>query len=306
MLSWQRIARMLFQAAIIGGLVVGWLHPAMGDTIWLTDGSQQHGRVISRDSRLLRWLPWENGKFGSPIEFDQEQVEDLAVNFDPLRLASLSPQTPERYFDYAEELALQTGDPTALRLAHRLFWLAVKHTRHHEMRGGVLESSLRALSYLEQDPQRRAAIELYLALQTGQPPQPKMDRRIELESTTTQQQIMLDLVQAIRRRQSQAAIEILSNSDHDAAIEAWSARCGRDDLDRMARKPISIDDLRLLVSLELDLLKLEPDSASNSPRSKWLEQARRGTADALVPPDLESLTEFDLNQDRFEPGRFDY
>lgn len=308
MFSWQRIAGILFHAAIIGGLVAGWLHrPAIGDTIWLSNGSQQHGRVLSRDGRQIRWLPWEGGKFGSPTELDQEQVEDLAINFDSNRLANLNSQSPAGYFDYAEELALQTGDPTALRLARRLYWLAVKHTRHHATYRSMLESSLRALAHLEQDPQRRTAIELYLAVQTGQPPQPNMGRQIELESTTTQQQqIMLDLVQAIRRRQSQAAIQILSNSDHDAVIEAWSTRCGRDDLDRMARKPLSIDDLRLLVSLELDLLKLETDSTGNSPRSNWLDQARRGTADALVPPNLESLTEFELNLDPFESGRFDY
>ncbi len=308
MFSWQRIAGILLQAAIIGGLVAGWLHRrANGDTIWLSDGSQRHGRVLSRDGRQVRWLPWEDGKFGSPTELDQEQVEVLAINFDSNRLANLSSQSPADYFDYAEELALQTGDPTALRLARRLYWLAVKHTRHQATHRGMLESSLRALAHLEHDPQRRAAIELYLAMQTGQPPQLNKNRRIELESTTTQQQqIMLDLVQAIRRRQSQAAIRILSNSDHDEAIEAWSARCGRDDLDRMVRKPLSIDDLRLLVSLELDLLKLESDSATSSPRRNWLDQARRGTADALVPPDLESLSEFDLNLDPFEPGRFDY
>ena len=101
-------------------------------------------------------------------KFMRSEIELLLQPVNPSRLASLAPDNPKAYREYAEELVEMTSDPEAVETATRLFIIAAYLSPETEARSALLGMTplmkdpqqvkqLRALAYLY-DPKHDAKL----------------------------------------------------------------------------------------------------------------------------------------------------
>ena len=290
-------------------LVLGWTSSLQADTVWLKDGTRLHGRVVSRSTTSIQWLAWDGSAFGEMREIDRNQVAATHVNFDSARLNQLTPERPTGYLEYAEELAMQTTDPTALRLAKRLYWLAALHGNSSKpSERWVVTSGLTGLRQLESNGSRKQELNILLALKSGRlTSTTKTTPRPAQNGLSPQPDSWLDLLRAIRRERRQAALQILANPNNQTWLDDETLPISRSELDRLSRSKLSDQQLRLILQLELKALaEDEPTLDSQTSSLSWWEQGRKSAAGLTVLPSLGLLGEPGWTTEPFELNKFDY
>ncbi|MEL7497895.1 MAG: hypothetical protein AAFN77_09815 [Planctomycetota bacterium] len=313
-------------------LLVGFHRCAHGDVVWLKDGQTVYGKIESRDDTKLTIRSGIGDEARSRSILNSE-IQLVRVNVDEQRLSELDPASPSAYLEYAEELAAEASDPYAKSLAIRLYLLTanLSHRDSSNEHQGNYRSALIGTLSLESDDRRRQSVRALLLRSTGEIRFAKPEIQVS-GVTQADRTLMLKLVKHLRRRESQAAIDLLRKQQMRESALKWASDLTLDELDRLARstelKPI---ELNRLLSVELQLLRENRRGRSNNDESdvqgrqsapkgsesrnradglseSWAEQSTAMAKTANRLPTLEELfeqwPEFDFRATRFQNGQW--
>ena len=236
------------------------------------------------------------------------KIEEPIIAVRPERLASLKPDTPAAYRDYAEELAEKREDPDARETAIRLYLIAA-YLDPRELGASCLrgmiplarspdeERRFQAMAYLLDRDHDRSLLKASVA------PAPVV------EGLTDQERSLLrTLLRMLRTQRTAEARNMMSQDTVRAALAKASAFVGAEELAEAARgdATLSVPTLRKILSLEL-LLSGAPlpsrEEAASRPMS-WSRIVALGRVQPLAPLSLETLTEFDPSLCCYRDGKW--
>ena len=281
---------------------------AAGDTVWVNGQAEPLcGRIVSRSDDEIQLEQFEDGKFGEITSIPTKQVDTVIVNFDPERLASLSPDNPVAYRNYAEELCTQRADAAAIHLARRLYLLAgvnAANSSQNALRSGAI---LGLISLAPDESQRRKLELLYRLNEPGQTklkPKSKLPLQVNDAPTRAEQELILKVVVAIRQEDSDTAIGLLRSDQNRESIKKWSNLCTPEELDRIAAasRPSTLQ-LRKLLSVELAVR--QPELTNSKPamtKSGWDELAMQPATQFSALPTFANVTQFDPSKSVYRNG----
>ncbi len=279
---------------------------AYGDVIWVRGTNQPiSGQVITQTDEKIEFKVFSDGKFGPIKSFPISQVETVVVNYDQERLASLSPDNPVAYRNYAEELSTQRSDPAAINLARRLYLLAAANSTkksQHDLRSGAIL----ALISLTTEQKQRRHLEMFYRLSepesgklkpAASSPPPKLPTKADRE-------LMLRVVVAIRRENSEVAMGLIRSEENRKSFEKWEQLCTLEELTRIAAADYpSRSQLGRLLAVEL--AARQPETAKLDPGSKkmtWGELAMEPGTEFSVLPTIANVTQFDPEKSVYRNG----
>ena len=285
----------------------------VGDIIWMRGNDVPvFGRIESQADQELEIRIFENGSYGEKTTIPRELVEQMVVNIDANRLARLDPAKPESYRDYAEELAAQKKDLAAKHLAQRLYLLAAANaennrTGDNRRKIAIQRSALLGLASLAESASERRRIDVLRHLLT--PASLDSGPLIARDPTTIPESssrtaLMLDLVRAIRREQTQHALQLLSSPENRTIFADWREVCSLEELDQIARanRPSQVQ-LSQLLAIELQIVRT--DSSSNIPVRQvrnWGDHAMQVSNSLGVLPTFDDVTPFDPRKSVYRNG----
>lgn len=297
-------------------VVVCCIHSSVADVVWV-DGQAKplYGQIISNTPEQIDLQVFENGKLGRIEKISRSRIEQFISNIDTQRLEKLSPDKPADYRDYAEELASQRADPAARQLAHRLYVIAAANSEgDNETANEIRNSALAGLISIADSDADRARLQLLRFLVS--PDVDQVETFSESKSAAPysedQAQLMLKLVQAIRKENFEQAVEMLSSRDKQAVFQIWSKTCSLEELNRIARvnRP-SKPQLSKLLRIELQILSSAdpltgetPSTLPSGRRQSWGDFATQGTGFLSVVPSFENVTSIDPRNSVFRSGRW--
>jgi hypothetical protein len=241
------------------------------------------------------------GKAWRETAVPREEIDELIVTVNPERLAELTPDEPQLYREYAEELAEKRRDPEARDAAIRLYAIAATlgDTR-------LRHSSLLGLVPLARSPEEerrfRAAVYLYDPAHDASVLADTPDHAAASGDATSGSEAAAEVVQAVRlarQGKGSAAKSIAERPAVRAALTGpLAAILPHEELLAACRpRPLTEAQLAKLVRAEL---ALDPALAGAAPLAaaaetkpeRWSDAAQRGLA-PLPALDLDALTEFD-------------
>jgi hypothetical protein len=225
------------------------------------------------------------------------QIEDSIDPISPERLAALSPDKPQEYRNYAEELAEKRVDPDAQAAAIRLYligaWLDPE---------GLAKSSLLGMTALARTPQeeRRFRAMAYLY-------DPDHDRRLLREAEhapaaaapSETGDALRRTLQLRRQGNRRSALLNLSRPGVTEELQKYSDLLTPDEFNQPG---LSDSLLQKIVSLEL-ALESGDRPASDGPLA-WSQIGGEGATVPVASLRWESLTEFDPRQCVYRNGRW--
>ncbi len=221
-------------------------------------------------------------------------IEDLIDPVDPARLVELSPEQPQAYRNYAEELAEKRIDPDAQAAAIRLYLIAAYLSPEKLAKSCLL--GMTALARSPAEEQRfRAMAYLYDS---------DHDRRLlrttETSATTTPvSETRAALLRALQlRRQGNRRAALLNVNRPD--VQEEFARFG-DVLTFEEFSQIGLSDnlVKKIVALEL---ALETGEARQTASITWSQIERSGATTPIPALSLTTIAEFDPRQCVFRDG----
>lgn len=161
-LAWRpgrQLGRLLLLMALFGLFGLFCCRPAAAVLVFVKGREQPLvGFLVSENAaQVVLKAESANGNWLTR-EIPRREIEDLLYTVSPERLATLAPAEPQRYRDYAEELAEKRIDPEAKAMAARLYVIAA-----HLAPEKLGRSCLLGLLRLEEEPtqQRRIRAMLY-------------------------------------------------------------------------------------------------------------------------------------------------
>jgi len=281
---------------------------AAGDMVWVKGQEKPlSGRIVSQSDAEIQIEKFVEGRFGEVTSIRTDQVDSVVVNFDPERLAELSPDNPTAYRNYAEELCTQRADPAAIHLARRLYLLAAANSVNSSQKG-LRAGAILGLISLAPDESQRQNLELFHRLfhpsTEPQEAKSKTQSAVDNPPTEVEKELMLKIVIAIRRENSETAIGLLGSAQNRESIKKLSNLCTLQELDLIATsdQPSKLQ-LRKLLSVELAIR--QPGIASPQPvlsRSSWGELAMQPAPKFSALPTFANVTEFDPNRSVYRNG----
>lgn len=113
----------LATAAVMAVALAALAAPLAAATLVLTNGETLSGRIVSETAREIR-IEVEDDTGMSVRTIAKSLVADVLQPVSAKRLGELTPESPQQYRLYAEELAAKRRDPEAREAATRLFLIA--------------------------------------------------------------------------------------------------------------------------------------------------------------------------------------
>jgi hypothetical protein len=235
-------------------------------------------------------------------------IDDIIRAVEPDRLAALTPESPEGYRSYAEDLAGKTEDPEARAMAIRLYLIAAYLEPVELGRSCLLgmaglarspkeEKAFRAMAFSldpDHDPALLKAPKTIVADFTGITDNDRQALRTALQLLRTGK--MNEARHYFQRPPVQAAAtyyaHIISESEYQEAIRA----AGR----------LTPRLLRKFLTLEITLSATAPTAVSDEPPvfAPWSQLVARDDTQPIKPQNLTTLTEFDPRQSIFRKGKW--
>ncbi|UUO08010.1 hypothetical protein M4951_06755 [Blastopirellula sp. J2-11] len=259
------------------------------------------GYVESRSGGVLRLrIPQAGGK-NRTRDIPLGDVEEVIETVSPNRLAELSPDKPEGYRNYAEELAQKKIDPEARETALRLFLIAARLDSAHLGRSCLLgmtaiarspeeASRFQAMAYLL-DPEHDAQlIHKRPAVQLANP-----ERVEEWKS------LIITGLRKLRGGDYRSARAILKRSEIQKAFDSIVSDIRYEDCVAILNKScpgceggkIPMPLIRKLVLAELSLLPEVHGASDLESVPEWSELTAAENHKPLATLTLETITEFD-------------
>jgi hypothetical protein len=304
----------------LGAFVVSCLliQPAQAVVVFKRGQTQPIAGYLVRetDREVVLRQPREAGRT-EDVLIPKTEIEDLIHTVDPARLASLDPDRPQDYREYADELAEKKLDPEARDAALRLYVIAAhvgqasrlpKDDQAHAAMLGLIalarspaeETRFRAAAYLA-DPRHDPAL---LRPASGVAPRPAGGTADHVA-----RQKLLEAVHHARRGKGDVAGRLIERPEIAAELEAVSSLVTKDELLRICRtKELEDGQLRTLLKLELALdptlaPESAPSSAAQGDARSW-SQLLKKPQPPQRPLNLLQLTEFDPRQSVYREGKW--
>lgn len=290
---------------VIACLLCPWTVPAWA-VIVFEKGSDVPtvGYLVRQDEKLVvirEELP--NGQTRRR-DLLRSQIDDILIAVSKERLEGLSPDKPEDYRDYAEELAEKRKDPDARATSLRLYLIAA-HLDPEKLGRSCLLGMVALARHSNEEQKFRAMA--YLV-------DPNHDRSLLKISTTTAhasrvddggRDVLLKALKALRRGQHRTAMTLAKRPIVMETLERYSDVLTYEEFTQL-EKEVPAETLRKVLVLEMMLSDREDRATEKSkpeiePWSHIVE--REGTAP--VPSlRLETLTEIDPRECLYRDGKW--
>jgi len=234
----------------------------------------------------------------------RSQIDDILIAVSKERLESLSPDKPEDYRDYAEELAEKRKDPDARAASLRLYLIAAYLDPESLGRSCLLgmvalarhpdeERKFRAMAYVV-DPNHDRSL-LKSSISAGQASGVDDNGR----------QVLLKALRAYRRGRRGTAMTLAKRSIVKETLERYSDVLTHDEFIRVD-KEIPADILRKVLVLEMMLSNPENPAAEQAKpeAERWSRIVEREETVPVPSLTLETLTEFDPRECLYRDGQW--
>lgn len=297
------------------GFAINGICTTSADVVWVkSQPTPLFGQVITNTPEQVQIRLIENGQPGKTKSIERSMVEQIVINIDAKRLAGLSPDNPQDYRDYAEELASQTIDPAARELARRLFLISAK-IAEDKSETDVCASALSGLISLTDAESERRQLEMLQFLVNPEANEPESNSesgRADHSPSKLENEMMLRLVRAIRREDSDQAIRLLGSQSNRVAIRKWSEICTPEEFDQIAKvnRP-SKSQLGKMLQIEWQILtamRQSPDMKSGKIKTRrvetWGDFASQDSGNPRLVPSFENVTAMDPRKSIFRNGRW--
>ncbi len=240
----------------------------------------------------------------------REEIEVLLQGVDPDRLAQLSPDNPQGYREYAEELAVQTVDPEAVETATRLFLIAAWLDPENQGRSALLGltplmtdpqqvKQLRGLAYLLDPAHDASLLEGSSALGAGR-------------NSGISDELRQDVVQVLRflrRGQRSNARQLLERQEIRAALAKATNKITPIECDQLVQGSCPGCQegnlppylLQKLLAAELELTSRKRDSAAQTQWGFFLDESFQKPLPVLS---LRKATPLDPRQSVYRNGKW--
>ena len=272
--------------------------------------------VRETDREVVLRQPREGGR-AEDVLIPKTEIEDLIHTVDPARLASLDPDRPQDYREYADELAEKKLDPEARDTALRLYVIAAQVATGAVAEGpeGHAHAALLGLIALARSPEEEARFRAaaYLADPRHdpallRPTSPAAVPPVTGENKAARQKL-LEAVHHARRGKGDVAGRLIERPELAAELETVASIASKDELLRICRtKELEDGQLRTLLKLELALdPALAPESAPSpaaTADSRSWSQLLKKPQPPQPPLNLLHLTEFDPRQRVYREGKW--
>lgn len=235
-------------------------------------------------------------------------IDEMIIAVDAARLETLTPDKPEEYRDYAEELAEKREDPDARRTAIRLYLIAAYLQPQELGRSCLLgmtalartareEQEFRAMAYLL-DPKHDPSL-------LSAPTTAAVDSRGLSEEN---RKLLLTFLRLVRTRRSTEARNLAKRADVRELLSQAVASIGPEELSAVIEEEslLSSPLLRRILDLEIALAgggRPVAAGASDKP-VRWAQVVAGGQLGPVAPLQLETLTQFDPRQQYFRNGKW--
>lgn len=286
-----------------------------GDGIWIKGSDQPiFGQIVAADHQEVQVLVFENGEWSNQQSISRQTIELTVKNFDEQRLSRLSPADPHAYRNYAEELAVQSKDPAAKQLARRLFLLAAALAENEDTdnptepgnESSLQQGALRGLEALTDKPEELRRITILRHLLDPNSTRHKSlstAERSTIPRSKNDDQLMLELVQAIRQERSAEARTLLAKEENRRSFLFWKSICSLEELERMARVNRATKvGLHKLLMIELSIrLNRQPKQTSQQ-KNDWGYLADKSPSSLGAIPSFANVTEFSPTKSVYRNG----
>jgi hypothetical protein len=283
---------------------------ASGVTVIVNNSAEPiRGYLVSEDAVEIRIR--QVSKSGSKvITIQRDQIRLMENPVDAERLSALTPDSPDEYHQYAEELVVLKADPEARELATRLFLVAAHLDRDRLGRSCVLGLTNFASTDLQRERCRALA---YLL-------DPEHDRTLlgsgvvntVVTSDKNSDTALLKLLEALQRGNSSGAKGIAKRNKPEALLAPYQQFLSLEELERaLATRngslPSRVLHLRLL-RLYHEVVATQVPAARHLTKTasrKWNFGLLSTDNQATVQPlSLETITRFDPRENVYRDGKW--
>ena len=281
---------------------------AYGDVLWIKGETQpKYGRLISRDDSGEILFRFQAPNDATELRVKDSEIRELVINFDVPRLERLSPNKPDEYRDYAEELVAQREDPIARELAIRLFLIAAS-SAENEHDSSLVESALSGLPELARTQSEQQAFEVLIYLYTPKDHIPVARSQTDrdpggLKESGVGRGKLLQAIRYIRQEKPAKATEILLETAVSAELKRWDSICSVTEINQMLTAKPTLEQLAKLFALEMALRNREAPKRDQT-TTGWAEQARLRAKGWTRLPTFDSVTEFDPRKSVYRDGEW--
>lgn len=227
----------------------------------------------------------------------RSEIEDLIDPVSRERLEALTPESPQAYRNYAEELAEKRVDPDAQAAAIRLYLIAAWLDPEN-----LARSCLLGMTGLARTPEEERKFRAMAYLHD-----PDHDRRLLRRAETTTpapaaaSEGRAGLLRALALRRQGNRRAALLNIDRLAVKEELQKYRDTLTYDEFAQPGLSDALIRKIVALEL---ALELGAAPSTPIAGWSQVLENNQTAPIPALRLETLTEFDPRHCLYRDGQW--
>jgi len=295
------------------GLAINGICTTSADVVWVKNQpTPLFGQIVSNTPEQVQIRMIANGQPGKIKSIERSKVEQIIINIDAKRLAGLSPDKPLDYRDYGEELASQKIDPAARELARRLFLISAKIAQDRS-ETEVCASALSGLISLTNAESERRQLKMLQFLVNPNAVEPESNPEsgpTDNSPSELENDLMLQLVRAIRREDSDLAIKLLSSQSNRQVFRKWIEICTPEEFDRIAKvnRP-SKSQLEKLLQIEWQILTATRQSTNEKSGGiksgrveTWGDFASQPSGNPGMVPSFENVTSMDPRKSIFRNG----
>ncbi|ADB16653.1 hypothetical protein Psta_1979 [Pirellula staleyi DSM 6068] len=238
----------------------------------------------------------------------KETIAALRYTVDRQRLAALDPKQPQKYFEYAEELAEVANDPEARETARRLYHLAAVLGPE-----SLTESCVKGLRYLASSAAERKRLDgaLYLLPSSNV----RLPSSTDLARTNTDPadlQALLQVAAGLRRRDAAVLARFEREPQLATQLSSVNSKLTSSVLATMlSATELSGAQLQLILETEillgralLDAKLPEKERPPAAAKPSWGNSYQQNKLPVRALPSVRNLTEFDPSQVIFRDGKW--
>ncbi len=235
-------------------------------------------------------------------------ISELIRAIDPEQLAALTPERPEAYRRYAEDLAIKTEDPEAPVEAIRLYLIAAYLKPDELGRSCLLGMAGLARSPAEERSFRAMAFVLDPAHDPSVLKPPKVKASTFTGVTDLEKRSLRTGVQLIRAGKLDDAKKYFQRPPVQAAAASYSHIVSKADYDEAAEANGRLTPrlLRKFVTLEIALSGITTTEVATESMdvAPWSQLIARDDSEPITPQTLTTITEFDPRAQLYRDGKW--
>ena len=285
-------------------LLAVWTAPCLGVIILQNDSTETiKGFLVSQnDMRVIDDALLPTGETRQLVIL-RSAIDVMIISVALDRLEALQPDQPRSYRDYADELAEKREDPEARNTAIRLYLLAA-----HLDPQGQGRSSLLSMAELARSPneERKFRAMVYLldpAHDRGELKPPSLTVAPKIKLTKSQRTMLLTAIRALRDGNRREALNFSRRPLFQEIFKRYSSILTLEEFSDAAaqrNKQLPTNVLGKLITVELLVLDLPLKDELSTVDIRWSTILKNGQDTPVTPLSLETITEFDPNENVFK------